>query len=335
MSTAGTPRPTSVAPPRVSIAIPVYNGARTIRACLESALAQTYEQTEIVIVDNASTDETVAIVESYDDPRIRLHRNPRNLGFQRNTNRSIELSSGEFVKPLHADDRLLPGCVERMLELFEAHERVGLVFAPRQIELSHPTDAGQRQWLEVYGRPDRNFSSLQRVNDGRSLLREWLRGGIADNWVGEPSSMMLRRSSLERVGLVNLRVGTLSDVDLTVRLMVHYDIGFLDEELSVFRRAYGGLTDEIHADSWLDPLWVLEGLAADAATRAPVPVPELAPVLARERRNVARQLLRTGRRRPAELPARARQFAGYAAFAARRAVGRPPRLHPPLGSIGG
>ncbi|MBA3428379.1 MAG: glycosyltransferase family 2 protein, partial [Actinobacteria bacterium] len=139
------------AAPRVSIAIPVYNGANTIRAAIDSALAQTYDGIEIVIVDNSSSDDTVEIVKSYDDARIRLHQNPTNIGFHRNHSRSFELSRCEFVKPLHADDRLLPHCVERMLELFDANETVALVFAPRRVELEDESDEGLRSWREKYG----------------------------------------------------------------------------------------------------------------------------------------------------------------------------------------
>ncbi|MGI8781532.1 MAG: glycosyltransferase family 2 protein [Solirubrobacteraceae bacterium] len=319
-------------PPRVSIAIPVYNGAKTIRASIDSALAQTYDGLELVIVDNASTDDTVEIVNSYDDPRIRLHQNPSNIGFHRNHSRSFELSRCEFIKPLHADDRLMPHCVERMLELFDANEKVALVFAPRSIELEDESDEGLRSWREEYGRLHRNFTGLQRVNDGRFLLQQYLRAADSANWVGEPSSIMVRRSSIERIGLFSPHVEALNDLDMSMRMMALYDVGFVDEELTVFLRRRGSLVDSLSPNQWLDRLWLLEGISMDPAMRSRAP--EVAPALAQERRNVARQLVRTARRRPAELPLRLRQMGRYLRFAARSAAGRAPRLHPPLEPVG-
>lgn len=320
------------AAPRVSIAIPVYNGAKTIRASIDSALAQTYDRLEIVIVDNSSTDDTVEIVKGYDDPRIRLHRNPTNIGFHRNHSRSFELSRCEFVKPLHADDRLLPHCVERMVALFDENEPVALVFAPRRIELEDESDEDQRLWREKYGSLHQKFTGLQRVNDGRVLLKQYLAARTTDNWVGEPSSIMVRRSGIERIGLFSPNVEALNDLDMAMRLMALYDVGFIDEELTVFVRRRGSLVDSLTPNQWLDRLWMLKGLEMDPAMRSRAP--EVVEALGQERRNVVRLLARTARRRPAELPLRLRQLARYGQFTARSAAGRTPRLHPPLEPVG-
>jgi glycosyltransferase involved in cell wall biosynthesis len=316
------------ASPRVSIAIPVYNGADTIRQTVESALAQTYSDLEVVVVDNASTDGTAEIVASFDDPRIRLHRNPTNLGFLPNHDLSFQLARGEFIKPLHADDRLLAPCVERMLEVFDAHERVGLVFAPRRIELADEANPELVEWRELFARPDRNFSSLEEVNDGRRLLGEYLRAGIPDNWVGEPSCLMLRRSAVARIGLFSPKVNALNDLDMSIRMLAVSDVGFIDEELSVYRREIGSLIHELKGREWLDRLWMLEGLAA--LPGVPEAVPELGPALGRERAEVARRLVRFARRQPDVLPEKLRDLGRYAAYRAAVAAGRAPRLHAPL-----
>jgi glycosyltransferase involved in cell wall biosynthesis len=170
-----------ISSPRVSIAMPVHNAAGTIHEALRSALAQTYEDLEILVVDNASTDGTPDIVRSYDDPRIVLHENATNIGAHRNANRSIQNSTGAHVKFLHADGVLHPTCVERMVGVMERSDRIGLVFARRL---------------------DDSFSH---------------------NWVGEPSSVMMRREALQRLGLFNPRVRMLTDVEMWARAMFHYD----------------------------------------------------------------------------------------------------------------
>ena len=101
----------------VSVCVPVYNAERWLAGALESAVAQTYEELEIVVADNASTDASAEIASGFDDPRIRVERSGVTIGAVANHNRAIRLSHGAYVKFLHADDLLLPTCVEEMVAL--------------------------------------------------------------------------------------------------------------------------------------------------------------------------------------------------------------------------
>lgn len=108
--------------PRVSIGLPVFNGAATLRHALDSFLGQTYEDLEVVISDNASTDATPEICAAYAqrDPRVVYRRSPVNRGARANYNRVFELSRGEFFKWAGHDDWVAPEYVERCLEAFAA-----------------------------------------------------------------------------------------------------------------------------------------------------------------------------------------------------------------------
>src|SRR2546423_8587516 len=90
--------------PLVSVCIPTFNGARWIKESLNSALAQSYRPLEIIIIDDASTDETVKVLRSFKDDRIRLFVNEQRLGLACNWNRCVELARGEFIKFLFQDD---------------------------------------------------------------------------------------------------------------------------------------------------------------------------------------------------------------------------------------
>lgn len=96
--------------PRVSIGLPVYNGARYLATALDSLLAQTYTDFELIISDNASTDDTEAIARAYAarDGRIRYYRNDRNLGGSANFNRVLELARGEYFRSAAHDDTCAP-----------------------------------------------------------------------------------------------------------------------------------------------------------------------------------------------------------------------------------
>jgi hypothetical protein len=109
-------------PPRVSIGLPVYNGARYLRAAIESILAQTFTDFELIICDNASTDQTQSICTAFAarDPRVRYHRNPENIGAAGNFNLAFKLSRGEFFKWAAHDDLHEPNYLARCVALLDA-----------------------------------------------------------------------------------------------------------------------------------------------------------------------------------------------------------------------
>ncbi|MFC8383699.1 glycosyltransferase family 2 protein [Nocardia sp. NPDC057272] len=101
---------------RVSVCVPAFNAARTIVETLESISAQDFDDLEIVVVDNASTDGTGDLVRAFDDARIRLYTNDTTLPIEQNWNRAIELAGGELVKLVCADDMIAPGCLSAQVE---------------------------------------------------------------------------------------------------------------------------------------------------------------------------------------------------------------------------
>ena len=98
----------------ISIAMATYNGARFIREQLDSILAQTITDWELVVCDDCSSDETVSILQEYitKDSRIQLHRNPQNLGFKRNFEQSISLCKGDYIALCDQDDIWYPTHLE-------------------------------------------------------------------------------------------------------------------------------------------------------------------------------------------------------------------------------
>src|SRR5690349_20149168 len=113
--------------PLVSIVIPVYNGEKYLRDSLDSILAQTYLHTEVLVMDDASTDGTAAILESYGD-RIQVYRQPGNRGIYANANDGISKARGDYIAIYHADDVYRPQMVEREVEFLEAFPEAGAVF---------------------------------------------------------------------------------------------------------------------------------------------------------------------------------------------------------------
>lgn len=114
--------------PLVCICIPTYNAEKTIAATLRSVLGQTYQHLNIQIVDNHSSDGTVAIVESFSDERITLHRNSVNVGAEGNFNRCIALATGKYTAIYHADDIYEPEMVAAQVAFLEQHPQARAVF---------------------------------------------------------------------------------------------------------------------------------------------------------------------------------------------------------------
>ena len=113
--------------PLVSILVPSYNGAAHLREALDSLLAQTYQRIEIILLDDASTDETSEIAAEYAG-RISYLRQPKNLGIYNNVNVGIAQARGSLIATYHADDIYLPTIVEAQVAYFERHPEVGAVF---------------------------------------------------------------------------------------------------------------------------------------------------------------------------------------------------------------
>jgi cellulose synthase/poly-beta-1,6-N-acetylglucosamine synthase-like glycosyltransferase len=248
--------------PLVSICLPVYNGEAWVARALESALAQTYEPLEIVVSDNASTDGTAELVRSYGDPRVRISTAAQRATMSGNHNRAVQLSRGPFVKFLHADDVLLPGCVDEMVAVALEDEEIGLVFAPRQVELEHPDSADDQEWERRYGSLHTRFHHLQRINEGPDLLRQLVAADVEENWIGEPTSVLVRRSALDAVGCFNVRITQRMDLELWMRILSRYKVGFVDRPLSVYRHHSASTTaaNAQTANDATDNVWLFDTL---------------------------------------------------------------------------
>lgn len=114
-------------PPRVSVVIPVYNRERYVREAIESILAQTFRDFELLLIDDGSTDRSREVMSAYADSRIRVVSNPRNLGIPRTRNRGLELATGEYLAWLDSDDHACPDRLEREVAFLDAHRDIALV----------------------------------------------------------------------------------------------------------------------------------------------------------------------------------------------------------------
>jgi glycosyltransferase involved in cell wall biosynthesis len=219
----------STRPPAVSVCIPTYKGSAHLRASIDSVLAQTLRDFELVIVDDNSPDDTFAIASSYRDSRVRCLRNERNLGAEGNWNRVLQEATGHYVKLLPQDDVLEPACLQRQADVLDAdaREEIALVFCARRI-----VDGNGRQVMVR-----RPFGSAPKRLTGRALFRRCLYRGT--NVIGEPGGILFRRSLAEKVGAFDATFPYVVDLDYWLRLLAHGDGYYLPETLVSFRVSPG------------------------------------------------------------------------------------------------
>ena len=210
--------------PRVGIVMANYNYARYLAMAIESVLAQTFADFELVVVDDGSTDHSLTIIEKYlHDPRVRCVR-ANHLGQPRAKNLGIAETRSPFVAFLDADDAWLPTKLEKQLALFDADPKVGVVHCRRNLI----DEAGQPL---PYAQP-----AMPRGDVMASIFR--------NNFVCF-SAAMVRRGVFEHLGQFDPTVDLAIDYDMWLRVAGHYHFDFVDEVLVHYRVGHGNLSKRV------------------------------------------------------------------------------------------
>lgn len=244
------------AAPTVSVCIPTYRGAAHIAQTIESALAQTLTDFELVIVDDASPDDTGKVVARYRDARLRYVRSEHNAGVEENWNRCLGFARGRYFKLLPHDDLIAPDCLARQVAVLEAdpQERLALVFCARRI-----IDGRSRALMT------RRYPGRGGAIPARTAVRNCIRSGA--NLLGEPGGLLFRTALARRVGAFDASLRLVTDLDYWVRLLRHGDAYYLPERLASFRISHGAWSVAIGAAQAAEFLAFIEKLRADPALR--------------------------------------------------------------------
>jgi len=217
--TADGPRPV------VSIVMPTYRRAHHIGESIGSLLRQTFTDFELIVQDDASPDDTQAVVASTADPRLRYVRNPRNLKMPANLNAGLRQTRGRFVLVCHDHDLYEPELVERMVAVLSADSRLAYVHAGVGV-------------IDQDGRPTgRTF-----VGDypARSAGLPWARYMLSRFDCPVCANTMVPRRVYERAGLYDPDFGFVSDVEMWLRLALAGDVAYIARPLIRVREREAG-----------------------------------------------------------------------------------------------
>lgn len=201
--------------PRVSVIIPVYNGEKYISETVNSVIAQTYTDYELILVNDGSKDTTGQILESFSNDRIKvLHiensgvSNARNIGYAE--------SAGDYIAFLDADDLWLPERLQETVAYLDEHKEVGLVHTHMAV-----IDEKSQKTGEVFA-----------GKEGNILEDLLLWNGCC---IPAPSSILVRREVMEEIDLFDTNLSTAADQEIFFRIANVYKIGMVNQPLGLYR----------------------------------------------------------------------------------------------------
>jgi glycosyltransferase involved in cell wall biosynthesis len=201
----------------VSIIIPTYNRGYILSRAIESVLNQTYQNTEIIIVDDCSTDNTEEIVKKFSDSRIQYISHSKNRGASAARNTGIKTAKGDFIAFLDSDDEYLPGKIEKSLAVFKkAPESTGMVCS--------------------------NYYWSRNKGKKIAFLKFSLKNAMR-KWAFPPSSSsVVRRKVFLKIGFFDEELEASNDKDFTIRLCQKFSFHFIEEPLVTMYTTEGSLS---------------------------------------------------------------------------------------------
>jgi glycosyltransferase involved in cell wall biosynthesis len=194
--------------PKVTVFIPVYNREQYIGEAIESILAQTFSDFEILLVDDGSTDASVEKIRWFSDPRIRLVSNDKNLGIPKTRNKGVELARGQYMAMLDSDDRAYPDRLEKQVAFLD----------------SHPEYAQVGSWCRMMDKDGHPLKKIKR----QPVLSEDIHAQFLFRCAMSNRSIMARTAILQEYGYRN-DFPRCQDYELHVRLAKKYKLGNIPE----------------------------------------------------------------------------------------------------------
>lgn len=221
--------------PLVSIIIPVYNGERYLRVSLDSIIAQTYPRLEVLVMDDASTDGTPAVVASYGD-RVKYHRQAQNRGIYGNANDGVALAHGEFIAVYHQDDVYEPAMVEREVAALRRFPNAGAVFC-------------LDTFINASGQPYGQLILPPEVSGGSPLDYPVILNAVLthkNRFLVCPSCMVPAAVYRDVGGYRDIEFRNTSDLEMWLRIARKYPLVIVEEYLFCYRHGHENASKRYH-----------------------------------------------------------------------------------------
>jgi glycosyltransferase involved in cell wall biosynthesis len=201
--------------PLVSILIPTYNRAALLTKAIQSVLSQTYSEFELIIIDDASTDHTAAIVENFHDSRIHYLRLNQNGGVSAARNAGLKVCRGDYIAFLDSDDEWVPQKLEQQLQLFQnSAEQVGVIYSTIKV---------------ING-----DNIYQKKNQG-SITGSIYENLLYQNFVGTPSSVIVKKNCFTPGIFFDPSLRCCEDWDVWLQIARQWQFACITEPLIIYR----------------------------------------------------------------------------------------------------
>lgn len=214
----------------ISVCMPSYNQELYIQQSVESVLNQSFEDFELIICDDCSSDRTLDIVSSFRDDRVKVYSNKYNLGLAANWNKSISLASGQYVKLLCGDDLIYKDCLKLQLSALRDSKNITLVTSSRDI-----IGPNSKKLFTITPRLEKHAS-------GHLAVSRTLKAGT--NIFGEPGSVMFKKDDITSLKF-NDDFPYVIDVDMWIQLLLKGNLCVLKQPLSAFRLSKTHLSSRV------------------------------------------------------------------------------------------
>ncbi len=208
--------------PKISVCIPSYNHAKYIGSAIRSILDQSFQDFEIIISDDCSTDNSVDIIKGFNNPKIKLIENHQNNGCSINLNKCFELAKGEYFALLGSDDMMKEDRLLKQIFFLEENQQYSAVFTYAQ------TIDTKNKEIEHGIMGMNNHHNYDRFEKLRKLF-------YGNNFLWAPTAM-IKKDVLTQVGLFNPCLLQTQDFELWVRILANgFDFGLIEEKLTFYR----------------------------------------------------------------------------------------------------
>lgn len=236
--------------PLISVCIPAFNAEKFIGDCIDSVLAQTLSDFEIVIVDDNSSDQTVRVVSAYSDRRIRLIKNDSNIGMEANWNKSVSLANGCYIKLLCDDDIIYSNCLEL---------QVGILDKPENSDVSMVS--GLRDIIGSSGRVLIKSRGVKKLY-GRISYEDFVRliFALGTNPIGEPTAIMFRKKHFLKSRRFSAIIPYVIDLDFWLEMFKFGTLYVLPITIAGFRISVSSTSVRMVAQQKEDFLSLLKKL---------------------------------------------------------------------------
>ena len=245
--------------PCVSVCIPTYNGSQHLAECINSVIAQTYRDFEVVICDDQSSDGTLDLARQLagDDKRFRFILNPQRFGLAGNWNNCIRQARGEWIKFVFQDDVIFPTCIEKLLAACR-REKKPFGFCERDFIFEAGTAGIQQEWFNNHkARIREDYQNSTAINVEHAVRAAARSPSV--NLVGEPTVTLIHKTLFEELGDFDPVLIHFCDGEFWCRVMINYGATFVPESLGLFRVHAGATTAANHKKRQFRT-WVLDTL---------------------------------------------------------------------------